>query len=1042
MPPSLPRLLIDARYQHAPTDLVRALIAVAEDLEIHVWLPLLDSEALQRARRAWEALLHHSRLHVAPGPRLDVTTPPGWARTAAEWIETAAILGLAPDVVWTPADPARVDSCNPPPCTDLNWVLTQPRLPVPEDDLHAQTAGRPGLARHWQWLKQASAVWTEDAAAAAILIERLLLASEAVHHFAAATPDERARELLRFLRARLSGGAARPARGDTRPTLAFVSPLPPERSGIADYSAELLPELARHYRLTLISAGEPTQDPWLRANFDVMDLAGFRASADRFDRRLYHLGNSHFHAHMPDLIAEHPGVVVLHDFYLGHLHAWRQLSGGEPDALIRALFESHGWPALRHLAVEGGESAIWRFPANGAQIADSAGVIVHSEHAIRLAHDWLPAAQAARLRRVAQLRRPPPALDRARARAELGLEAEAFVVCSFGFLGPSKRNADLLAAWLDSPLSRRPECRLVFVGQNAGGDPGEAMQRRLRALPPGVQVRITGFVTPDDYARWLAAADLAVQLRTLDRGETSRGVLDCLAHGIPLIVNAHGGLADLASDLVVRLPDDCTVGQLRAAIEALHADPDRRAGLSRRAREHIARHHHPVIVAAAFHECIEHLSRHDPIARRRRLIARLGCCSPPGASELESMLEPLARLDPADSAPGRWFIDISALRRAGRVTGIERVTHALLLALLDDPRLAGRVVPVQSCAEGYRQAWDYPLRHIGLDPGGLSAEPVQPRAGDLFLGLDWMPHDIPLHQARLAGWRARGVRLWFLVHDILPVTHPQWFPAPLPPLMRRWLAALTSLADGLLCVSAATADEVDAWCRAQGIEPPPLRVSHNGADFLPSDSAPPVLAPALESALAARPSLLMVGTLEPRKGHAQAFAALERLWSDGVDINLIVVGASGWPNDTAADRRPILECERWLLASPERERRLFWVRAADDATLAVLYQRASALLAAAEGEGFGLPLIEAAHYGLALIARDIPVFREIAGAHAWYFEAAPDPEGVRLAAALRDWLAARDQGRIPTSRGLTALTWSQSAACLREHLLADLESRR
>ena len=1036
------RILIDARYQQAPNDLIRALIAAAGDLDIHLWLPAAtDTVAPPRARLDWQDLLPPRRLHRAPGPAFDPATGSAWTAAAVELIEATAILELAPDLVWTPGAGTAVETAAPPPpLTDLPWLVTAPPVPAPDLDLHAQTEDRPQLARYWQWLKSIAAVWVDDAASADILADSLLLPSAAVRCFTATTPEARAHELLHALPA-LVRGTARSPQADSRPSLAFLSPLPPERSGIADYSAELLPELARHYRITLVSAAQPTTDPWLRANFPTIDLPTFRARARQFDRILYHLGNSHFHAHQPELIAEHPGVVVLHDFFLGHLHGWRQFGGNEPLALLQALFAAHGWPALRHLAEHGQASAVWHYPANGGQLESATGVIVHSSHSIELARRWLTPELAARFSQIPHLRRPLRAVDRRRARAELSLSETDFVVCSFGFLGPSKRNHDLLDAWFASPLSERPDCHLVFVGQNPEGEDGHAILRRLRESQRGHRVRITGFASQPDYRRWLAAADLAVQLRTLSRGETSGTVLDCLAHGLPLIANAHGSMADLPVGTVHLLPDDVSVADLRDALDALHADPSRRAQMSRDGRARIRERHCPLAVAAAYRDRLEQIDRQSPLARHRQLIARLGRLLPvPSPAELDTLLEPLTRLLPAHG-PGRWYLDITALRQATHVTGIERVTRALLLALLADPVVAARIVPVQAAADGYRQAWDDLLHDQGLNPDALPAEPILPRAGDLFLGLDWVPGAILQHQAQLADWRAHGVRLWFLIHDILPATHPQWFPPYLPPLVDQWLAALARLADGAVCVSAATATELADWWQAQGVtHPPVLRVSHNGADFAPPTDGPPALDPILEQALTARPSLLMVGTIEPRKGHAQAFAALERLWSAGLDLNLIVVGRAGWPHDSAADRRPILDCVHWLQTHPELNRRLFWPPDIDDAALALLYLRASALLAVAEGEGFGLPLIEAAHHGLPLIARDIPVFREIAGPHAWYVAAAPDPSGAVLAAALHAWLDARTAGQIPTSQGLAAPTWSQSAARLRDILLADLNS--
>lgn len=115
--------------------------------------------------------------------------------------------------------------------------------------------------------------------------------------------------------------------GDRLPKLAFLSPLPPERSGIADYSAELLPELARYYEIDVIVAQEKVSDSWVHDNLPIRSVDWFVQNVEQYDRILYHFGNSPFHQHMFDLIEQFPGVIVLHDFFLGHIQAHRDLQG-------------------------------------------------------------------------------------------------------------------------------------------------------------------------------------------------------------------------------------------------------------------------------------------------------------------------------------------------------------------------------------------------------------------------------------------------------------------------------------------------------------------------------------------------------------------------------------------------------------------------------------------------------------------------------------------------------------------------------------------
>ncbi|NJM10229.1 MAG: glycosyltransferase family 4 protein, partial [Bdellovibrionaceae bacterium] len=175
------------------------------------------------------------------------------------------------------------------------------------------------------------------------------------------------------------------------------------------------------------------------------------------------------------------------------------------------------------------------------------------------------------------------------------------------------------------------------------------------------------------------------------------------------------------------------------------------------------------------------------------------------------------------------------------------------------------------------------------------------------------------------------------------------------------------------------------------------------------------------------PSFLMVGTIEPRKGHVQVLEAFETLWAANHQINLVIVGKQGWMVEDLIER---------LRSHPEKNKRLFWLDDASDGMLQSLYQKAACLIAASYGEGFGLPLVEGAANKLPIMARDIPVFREVAGDHAYYFTAQSSEE---LAEAVSDWLKLDSTGMAPAPEGITPLTWAQSASALAKFLCDDSE---
>jgi glycosyltransferase involved in cell wall biosynthesis len=172
------------------------------------------------------------------------------------------------------------------------------------------------------------------------------------------------------------------------------------------------------------------------------------------------------------------------------------------------------------------------------------------------------------------------------------------------------------------------------------------------------------------------------------------------------------------------------------------------------------------------------------------------------------------------------------------------------------------------------------------------------------------------------------------------------------------------------------------------------------------------------------PSFLMVGTIEPRKGHLQAIKAFERLWQRGVDANLVIVGKEGWTALPDSERRTIPEIVGRLRHHPEKDHRLFWLQGVSDEFLERIYAQAACLLFASEGEGFGLPLIEAAQHQMPLIARDLPVFREVAAEHAMYFSGLAPEE---LADTISSWLELRAQNRVVSSAGMPWRTWADNA---------------
>ncbi|WP_320055536.1 glycosyltransferase [Desulfuromonas thiophila] len=836
-------------------------------------------------------------------------------------------------------------------------------------------------------------------------------------------------------------GLALGATSQPRPRLAFVSPLPPQQTGIADYSARLLKGLSRYYAIELVVAQKDVDLRAIGCDLPVRDVDWLLEHAAEIDRIVYQLGNSPYHRYQLPLLQQLPGVVVLHDVFLSALMAWREIEGQESNAWVEALYRSHGYIAVQR-RFRDAEGARQTYPAGFSAIEQAQGLIVHSRHAQDLVQRWYGAQWGRRCLQVPLVCERPAAIEeeRASAKKRLGCRATDFLVCSFGFVAATKQCDRLVRCWLGSALARDRRCHLVFVGQVDQVSYGGVLRQLISAAGMDEHIHVTGYVATESYRDYLAAADLAVQLRTDSRGETSASLLDCLAASVAVIANAHGSMAEMDAQGLWLLADEFTDQQLVEALETLWRDPDRRHELARRGQSGIVARHQPEQCACHYVEAIEWFYSR-PLRPRHGLPAAIAALEGP-EPEVAEILTLAAALEQTfipclpDSC---LFLDVTATCKQDRRTGIERVVRSLLLVLLQSPPPGWRVEPVRLlCCEGtwqYCAARRYSLELLGCPTTALPDGPVMPGPDDLVMTLD-LSGDA-LVQAVQSGYyrqlRAQGTRLYALVFDLLPVRSPQWFPPQSAQLHQSWLEAISTF-DGALCISATVAEDLRNWHAAEKKTidlDQPYRIDwfHLGADLDAGVSGEgcAVQVSRLRQRLARCPSFLMVGTVEPRKAYLQAVSAFTCLWQQGVDVNLVIVGREGWRDLPEALRRDIPATVQCLRQHPEAERRLFWFDDASDETLEWLYQAADCLLAASYDEGFGLPLVEAALRGLPVLARDIPVFREVAGDWACYFTA---HDGCALAGVIQDWLASQDPGPQSESRRVAIQTWQQSAGNL------------
>ena len=339
-------------------------------------------------------------------------------------------------------------------------------------------------------------------------------------------------------------------------------------------------------------------------------------------------------------------------------------------------------------------------------------------------------------------------------------------------------------------------------------------------------------------------------------------------------------------------------------------------------------------------------------------------------------------LHEAVSSQKQLLVDVSVIIKNDGHTGIQRVVRSLFLQLHRQCPDGWCIRPVFATR---KQGYHYAPEKFGLpnaQKSGLNGSSlVKIGKGDIFLGLDLSAHLLPLHKTQLAQWKRSNAEIHIIVYDLLPVLYPHWFNSKTTKNFHRWLRTIAIFSDSIICISNTVKAELNDWqyqkySLATGTVP--ISIIPLGGDI--ESSAPsrglPENINQLMAALASKPTVLMVGTLEPRKGHSQVLAAFEKLWQQDRDINLVIVGKPGWKTETLQQR---------LRSHPQNKIRLYWLDNASDELLELLYVSCTGVIVASQAEGFGLPLIEARHHNKPVLARDIPVLREIGGNFVTFF---------------------------------------------------------
>jgi glycosyltransferase involved in cell wall biosynthesis len=420
----------------------------------------------------------------------------------------------------------------------------------------------------------------------------------------------------------------------TKNQLAFFSPFKPIKSGIADYSYDLLPSLSQHF--SIYSYYDEDYCPDFSKTENLLPHSQFERDLlkQQYEAVIYQFGNSSYHCYMYSQLMRYPGISVLHDYYLGGLINYMEAHLPRLGiTLYNELEHNYGRNKaleIKNLLQQGklnidtnlSESEIY---VNRRIFTRSLGVILHSKWAyesaitnygndnncIILIPQLVPHYDSTNI----------PAGD---IRNELGIPTDSVVISTFGFINSTKRPLSILHAFHKYFLTNKLAF-LVFVGGTEYLGSLD-LENEIHKLGLQNRVKITGYINMQDFYRYIEASDICLNLRFPFKGESSAALLRILSVGKPTVVTDIGSFSDFPNDVVFKIPQpnqSNEVEEIFKALTLLTENMEYKKFLSVNASAYVAREHSPRRCATLYSDFIKQVMR-SPKTKQKMLADYVG----------------------------------------------------------------------------------------------------------------------------------------------------------------------------------------------------------------------------------------------------------------------------------------------------------------------------------------------------------------------------------------------------------------------------------
>lgn len=381
--------------------------------------------------------------------------------------------------------------------------------------------------------------------------------------------------------------------------IAWFSPLPPQKTGISEYSELILKYLKNYAQVDLwVDNFQPRQDFYV--SFRVFDYGRqpvLFPLLKTYDAIVYNMGNNvEFHAGIYEVMQRYPGVIILHDYVLHHFFAGYWLDKKKrPELYFKTIREQYGAlkEELARKCIQSGKplwetDQVFDYPLCENVVKQAKGLIVHSDFVKNMA---LPYVKG-KIIKINHPLFPAPKENSNVVRKSFDLPEDKIIIASLGFLTPAKRLDKVLKVIAQNDILKESSFILI-IGEEVAPNYSLKLKDYIKNHGLSEKVKFVGYQPIEVVYEYLACADIYVNLRFPTTGETSGSLIRMMSLGIPTIVSNIGWYAELPDECVLKIDPNNEEPELTSKLERLVKDINLRKQIGQAAKKYINQQHDP-----------------------------------------------------------------------------------------------------------------------------------------------------------------------------------------------------------------------------------------------------------------------------------------------------------------------------------------------------------------------------------------------------------------------------------------------------------------